>query len=49
MNAYATMLVGKDEKIKYITDNIYEILGSNIYLDKTLAEVFGNDIALEIK
>lgn len=49
MNAYATMLVGKDEKIKYITDNIYEILGSNIYLDKTLTEVFGNDIALEIK
>ena len=49
MNAYATMLVGKDEKIKYITDNIYEILGSNIYLDKTLTEVFGNDIAFEIK
>ncbi|WP_313567790.1 GGDEF domain-containing protein [Acetoanaerobium noterae] len=49
MNAYATILVGKDEKIKYITDNIYEILGSNIYLDKTLTEVFGNDIALEIK
>ncbi|WP_417201865.1 GGDEF domain-containing protein [Acetoanaerobium sticklandii] len=49
MNAYATMLVGKDEKIKYITDNIYEILGSNIYLDKTLTEVFGNDIAIEIK
>ena len=49
MNAYATMLIGKDDKIKYITDNIYEILGSNVYLDKSLTEVFGQDIAIEIK
>lgn len=49
MNAYATILVGKDDKIKYITDNIYEILGANVYLDKTLGEIFGNKIELEIK
>lgn len=49
MTAYATLLVGKDGKIKYITDNIYEILGQNIYMDKTIGEIFGKDIEIEIK
>ena len=49
MNAYATILVGKDGKIKYITDNIHELLGANVYLDKTLGEIFGDDIEIEIK
>ncbi len=49
MNAYATVMVDKDDKIKHITDNIYEILGEKTYLGKTLDEVFGSEVTLEIK
>lgn len=49
MNAYCTLMLSRELNIKYVTENIYEILGENKYLGKNLEEIFNTEVADEIK
>lgn len=47
-NVYSTLTFGSDWKLRYFSENTKDILGEGEYLEKSLDEIFGAEIAEKI-